>query len=573
METRGVRTEAGGASDHLDCLLIGYYEPPFGEYERLIRRFGEASEAYRDLRYSFVELDGVKRNYIDLLNHVVDSATGRSNQHRPTFISGEVPNLAASYLCDFLERRGLRADYVNVPAYEQQHLAALLDRRPACVAITTTFYVVDEPVIDVVKLIRRYDASVPIVVGGPLISNHFRRYRSRSNADASTVVGEGLGYALKRLGADVFVIDSQGESTLAAVATSLTRGESLRSVRNIAYFEGDRLNVSSAEPEENRMDDNTITWSRWPRARLGPTIQMRTARSCAFSCAFCNYPTRAGALALASIEAVARELDSISRVGGVKNVVFIDDTFNVPLPRFKSLCRLMIDRQYGLNWFSYLRCANIDAEGIELMARSGCKGVFLGIESGSGRILQRMNKAATPERYAAGLTMLREHGILTFGSFIAGFPGETRETLEETCEFIERTKPDYYRMQLWYCEQGTPIERERERHGIVGQGFKWTHSTMGSREAMDGIDRVFRRVTASAWLPQWSFDFWIIPYVVGKGLSLEQFKEFMSGANRLLALDLSCDRSDDAENTRRASLQNMIERARGWRTGHGEVAS
>jgi hypothetical protein len=54
----------------LDCVVIGYYEPPFEEYERLIRRCGVDSEAYRDLQFSFVDLDGRRRNYVDLLNYV-----------------------------------------------------------------------------------------------------------------------------------------------------------------------------------------------------------------------------------------------------------------------------------------------------------------------------------------------------------------------------------------------------------------------------------------------------------------------------------------------------------------------
>ena len=90
-------------------------------------------------------------------------------------------------------------------------------------------------------------------------------------------------------------------------------------------------------------------------------------------------------------------------LGNIQNVVFIDDTFNVPLPRFKDICRLMIRKNYRFNWFSYFRCSNSDEEAIDLMARSGCKGVFLGIESGSPHILQAMNKAATIEKYADGI--------------------------------------------------------------------------------------------------------------------------------------------------------------------------
>ena len=62
-------------SKQLDCVVIGYNETPFEEYEALIRGYGPESEAYRDLRFSFVNIDGRSMNYIGLLNHVLKLAT------------------------------------------------------------------------------------------------------------------------------------------------------------------------------------------------------------------------------------------------------------------------------------------------------------------------------------------------------------------------------------------------------------------------------------------------------------------------------------------------------------------
>jgi len=557
-------------TSRLDCLVIGYYEPAFGEYEALIRQFGERSEAYRDLRYSFVDMDGAKLDYTGLLNYAYDATHApRATVAKPTFLSGVIPNLAAVYLCAFLRRQGLAAEYVNLVAYDVERLRAYMEMKPTCVAITTTFYVLDHSVKEIVRIIRTHDSAVPIVVGGPLIANHFRQHHDLPSTLGRKAHVDPLGYALKGMGGDIYVVESQGEMTLSRLVRCLAEGRSPSTVPNTAYFEGDRLCVSPAVPEQNALDENIILWDQWSGASLGATIQTRTARICSFACAFCNYPTRAGKLALASVEAVGRELDSIQRVGGVKNVVFIDDTFNVPLPRFKQLCRLMKQRQYGLDWFSYLRCSNIDAEAVELMAQSGCRGVFLGIESGSSAVLRNMNKSATPEKYATGISMLRHHGILTFGSFIAGFPGETETTIEETYEFLEQHRPDYYRMQLWYCEPGTPIERQREQYGIVGQGFTWNHRTMNSHQAMDHIQAIFRSVRQSAWLPQWSFDFWIIPYLFGKGLTADQFGAFMASANELLALDMDGGPRAGVSDSRQDCTARMLAGAAEWKIQRG----
>jgi radical SAM PhpK family P-methyltransferase len=512
----------------LDCVVIGYNEPTLGEYADLVARYGRGSETYRDLRFSFVEIGGQRFDYAGLLNHAYELA----HPDDPPLAaadrikSGDIPNLAAAYLTSLLRRR-YTAEYINLYQFEKAHLAALLERGVRCVAITTTFYVFNLPVIEIVRFVRERRPDTTIVVGGPLVGNHVRR-----------CTAEELHPVLEEIGADVYVVDSQGEATLQLVVEAVKCGSPLAAVPNIIYRDGRRLRRTLPAPENNSLDENAIDWRGLADRPLGPTLQSRTARSCAFSCAFCAYPTRAGGLTLASIDTVVRELESMRAVGGVRNVVFIDDTFNVPLPRFKELCRRMIAGRFQFDWFSYLRCSNVDEEAVALAAESGCRGVFLGVESASNEVLKHMNKAATIEHYRRGIDLLRRHGILTFGSFIAGHPGETKETFRETVDFIRETRLDYYRIQLWYCEPGTPIVEQRASWDIRGNGFRWQHRTMTSQMAMGLIEEAFLEIEESVWLPQWSFDFWIIPYLRGRGMTAEIFRLAMIAAGRLLALEI-----------------------------------
>jgi radical SAM PhpK family P-methyltransferase len=539
----------------LDCVVIGYNETPFEQYERILFGYGEDSEAYRDLKYSFVDLDHQKLNYVDLMNHVYKRSRGQVSSDKDEFKSGDIPSLAAVYLTNFLRRKGLSTRYINLFQYEKDKLRAYLDEDPYCVAITTTFYVLNQPVIEMVKFIREHNEKVKIVVGGPLISNHHSRYPR-----------DQFFLALEDTGADIFVVESQGELTLSAVVNCLKQGGHLSTVPNIIYTNAQgQMEMTQRIPENNSLDTNFINWQNFPDEYMGATIQTRTARSCAFSCSFCAYPIRAGKLTLAGLETIEKELDSMHALGQVKNVVFIDDTFNVPLARFKELCHLMIRKDYRFNWFSYFRCSNSDQEAIDLMAESGCKGVFLGVESGSPTILKNMHKAATVEKYVQGIKWLKEHGILTFGSFITGFPGETDQTVQETIDFIKETALDYYRTQLWYCEPGTPIYNKRDEYQIMGEGFRWEHETMDSLEAMDHIDRTFLSIKESTWLPQWSFDFWFIPYILGRGLSSTQFREYVDHANRLMALNIAYVPEYEKQVIREKSLQQMATSAQQWK--------
>ena len=140
---------------HLDCIVIGYNELPFDRYRDLLMAYGEESEAYRDLKFNFVKLEDENLDYINLLNKVhctSRSARGISAPFTP-FRSGAIPNLAAAYLCQFLWRRGLQADYVNLYQSEKERLVEMLGKDPVCVAITTTFYVLDLPVVEIVEFI------------------------------------------------------------------------------------------------------------------------------------------------------------------------------------------------------------------------------------------------------------------------------------------------------------------------------------------------------------------------------------------------------------------------------------
>src|SRR5262249_11843463 len=147
------------------------------------------------------------------------------------------------------------------------------------------------------------------------------------------------------------------------------------------------------EVEDNPLAKNAINWSLFDRAFLQPFTLTRTAISCPFACSFCSYPIRSGSHRVSDVEFVERELRQLEALG-VRHVYFIDDTFNVPLPRFKDLCRMMIRNRFNLRWISYLRCGNMDDEAIRLAAESGCVGALLGIESGDENVLKVMNKFA-----------------------------------------------------------------------------------------------------------------------------------------------------------------------------------
>ncbi|MFE9443805.1 PhpK family radical SAM P-methyltransferase [Streptomyces sp. NPDC006602] len=503
----------------LDCVVIGYNEGDFQDYRLMCERSGPGTPEWQIYRKEHLEIDGRPQSWMDALSALRNKATGRNDRYHV----GEVFNLGSLYLTNFLRRHNLSAEAISLFGGEQERLIRLLERRPAVVAVTTTFYVNILSVAPVVEFIRAHSPTSHIVVGGPLIDNIC--------IDGITEEVQDLFHGMD---ADSYVWESQGEHALVELCNAVGAGLPLDGIANLVTCPEDDWVANRRKPEANDLHLGSIDWAGFPADQIGVTAQTRTARSCAFKCSFCDYPTRAGALTTASVDTVRNELRAMAELG-VRNLVFVDDTFNVPPKRFKEICRMMIEEDLGLNWYSYFRCSNArDDETFDLAAESGCRGVFLGIESGDADILAGMNKLAQDSQYRDGIRRLKERGITTFASIIVGFPGESERTIENTIDFVNETAPTFWRAQPWWANPRSPIYRSKDVLGIEGAGYSWKHATMDSKQAADWCDTMFDRVTESVWLPLYDFDFWALPYLEGKGLGVDQLVPLLRTTQHLM---------------------------------------
>lgn len=527
-----------------DCIVVGYNDVSMDTIAAKHKPLRKRSGTYGELCTNSVLVGGQRLTYMDLLNTAIEKVHGVN----PGLNAFEAPNLGAAYLTSFLRRKGFAVDMVNLFNTEKERFAALLENSPRAVAITTTYYVDDDPVREIVDFVREHSESTKIIVGGPFIYN-----LCAANTEAAQ---DGF---LDYLGADIYIRDAQGEMTLAHLLRELREpSPDLNAVPNLVYRDGDEMARTERRIEQNDLDSNAVDWSFFHPQFVGPTAYMRTARSCPFSCAFCNFPAMAGEHTLADIEIVRRELRQLVDAG-VKYVIFIDDTFNVPLPRFKKLCRMMIEENFGLRWISFFRCSNADDECFDLMARSGCLGVYLGVESGDDRVLGFMNKHAATARYRYGIKKLHEHGILTFASFIAGYPGETEETFMNSVRFIEETSPTFFNVQLYYHDVIAPANRRREEFGIVGDRYSWKHNTMSWQEGAGWVEYMLRNVTASLPLTLQAFSIWSVPYLMQNGLSVDQVLGFAGAARKMLIKSL-----DDVEDPYREEWADLHDVLGSW---------
>jgi p-methyltransferase len=492
-----------------DCVLVGYNERDFDAFAKDQKVMANHSGAYQEVKTNSALVEGRRITHVDAINRALAQITGRPSR-LSTFKN---PSLGACYLTSFLRRQGHRVGVTNYfSTSEPEDLLAKLAAGTRAVAITTTYYVDNAPVAELVRFIREHSADTKIIVGGPHMFNLFNDYDPKS-----------LEAILKKLGADVYITDSQGEATLGKVVSALKDGGDLSKVPNLVYRAGKEMIRTEREIEDNDLDETSIDWTAFDPAMLRPTVFLRTARSCPFACTFCNYPTMAGEHVVSSVDSVIKQLEQLKAMG-TTSVAFVDDTFNVPLPRFKKLLKEMIARKLDMNWVSFFRCSNADDEAFDLMQESGCLGVFLGIESGDQTILNYMEKFARTDKYKEGIRKLNERGVITYASFIVGFPGESDETINNTFRFIEEAAPTYFNLQLYYHDMRSPIAKRHEQFGIKNGGYSWAHNTMSWREGSAWVERMYAEAKNSTPLCSYGLTVWAIPYLLAQGMSREEVR-------------------------------------------------
>ncbi len=500
--------------NRIDCVIIGHNTGNFQDYIAESKSMARFNGAYRNAQINSLLLDGRRISYMDLFNSVRKQVDPGAEELTPFDPLG----LASLHLASSLARSGASSVLVGEFQKGKSKLNELLQDEPLTVAITTTFYFEPTPMKEIVSFIRERSPDTKIIIGGPYPS-HLERGE----------LSDALQMILDDIGADVYVIDSQGEAALAQIVTALKSGsslEDLQSIPNLLIFSDGQSCRTKRQPEDNPIDENRVEYSLFDRTALQPFSMMRTAISCPFACSFCSYPVRAGDHRLADVSQVEADLRRLSDIG-VEFVYFIDDTFNVPLPRFKELCRMMIKNRFRFRWLSYLRCGNMDFEAVQLAAESGCVGALLGIESGDQEVLQIMNKFASPEKYRKAIRWLEDAGIMTWALFFIGFPGDGETGLANTISLVADTAPSFYSTQIWFYDDSTPIHKRAKEFDLQGAGYTWKHKTMNWVQACDNVDRMLREVKSSLYVPQNGFSFETIFYLLGRGFSFRYVNDFL----------------------------------------------
>lgn len=514
-----------GESGPYDLVLIGRNE--IIDYKKYLSLPLDRLEIYKDLvQLRMTYFDGGFRPYLEVMNKALYGETWLEapfERRRELLSIWNLNSLNSALAVSQAIRAGYRCKIIhNFDSEFDLLVESVSGQESPLIGISTT-YILDWSVL--ARMIRQIRAKVPgarIVVGGAYINDHFLNRGVES-----------LRAPMTKLKVQYAVYSYNSENDLVRLMDAIRDGK-LEEVKNIAYLDAEGAFHANGDLWiEPYLGGEDVPWDRIPQQQGCNTLQIRTSTGCPFKCAFCTYPVIAKGFQYSELDALRHQLDHIKEKP-VEALIFIDDTFNLPVKRFKEILHILKD--YKFRWYSFFRAQYCDEETARLMKESGCDGVYLGIESANDEVLKNMDKKSNVEQYRRGTKLLKDVGITTFAAFVLGFPGETEASIEDNIRFIEEGMLDYYSLKEFYYMSTAPIHQKREQFNLVGEGNNWTHKTMTSQEASRHKGDIYKRVKNSVYVDA-DTGLWYLAYLRDRGFSWQAIRESQIVLNKMMSRD------------------------------------
>jgi radical SAM superfamily enzyme YgiQ (UPF0313 family) len=161
------------------------------------------------------------------------------------------------------------------------------------------------------------------------------------------------------------------------------------------------------------------------------------------------------------------------------------DLFTVNREQVMGICEGMIREGLNFKWTCNSRVDYVDPEMLQMMGRAGCWLISWGIESANEQIRKRVHKGTTNEKIVRALEWSKAAGIMNWGYFIIGLPGETEETIQQTITFSKALPLDLALFHIAAPYPGTPFFFEVVENGWFRSGTTWEEVDMDESTVLD----------------------------------------------------------------------------------------
>lgn len=367
-----------------------------------------------------------------------------------------------AYATGYLEKKGHQVRLIDAIAFEwnvEKVLEDVSKFNPDLVVIDSNFSSIKND-INVANQIKEKTGALNVVVGPP------------ASQFPNEIIEDGI---------DI-VARFEFEESLNEIAMSLETEGDLTEIRGISFRkENEIINnpdrdfttsefldelpfISEVYEKHLNIKDYFLSHS------LYPVIQIFTGRGCPNYCTFCSWPeTLMGRkYRVRSVKNVVDEFEYIkNELPEVKEIFIEDDSFTIDKNRIVKFCDELMERDINIVWSCQSR-AELDFTTMKKMKDAGCRLLDVGYESGSDEILKNIKKGVTVRQLREFTVDAKRAGLKILADFVIGFPGETKETAEQTIDFIKEIKPDILQVAVATPMPGTDFYKYcKEHHSIL----------------------------------------------------------------------------------------------------------
>ena len=379
-----------------------------------------------------------------------------------SIIAAVIPPIGLAQLASYLEASGHEVKIIDMNAenmlLEDLDSYSFLDYDFIGITATTSLINNAKKIVEYIRHLKREDT--PIILGGV----------------HPTVMPE---ECLNIEGVDL-VVRNEGEIAL----KEIVERKDYSQISNISYRDSNQKIIhNSIGDSVQNLDELPIpAYHLLPiekyRPAVGafkklPGIGLITSRGCPGSCTFC-YNLFGKNLRVHSAKYVYDMIIYLMKNYHIKEFSFYDDTFTAHRKRVVDLCNLILTNDLQISWSCFARVDFINEEMLGLMKRAGCHQIMYGFESASEEILQNINKKADFSKSVRAVELTRKAGINIRAAFMLGNPGETKETLKQSLDYVLKMNPEYAVFNITTPYPGTEMYRWAKEEGNL-LSEDWDH--------------------------------------------------------------------------------------------------
>jgi len=337
------------------------------------------------------------------------------------------PSFSLMALSAYLKQKGYQVELL-LNRYSDEELKKALD---GCLAIGFSLYTGgSKNAFRMASRIRAVRLEIPLVWGG---------YHPTLEAD-QCLKNKYIDYAVR----------GQGEITFEELLKHLKDpiGNPIEKIKGLSYRQNEEIHRNELRESVSINELPPLDYNLYDHVyKNASVITYISSRGCPFSCKFCcsssfnrDHGMRFYQL---SLERVFSDLEFLVNSYNPEEINFMDDNFFIDPERIKKFIEEYKKRNFKFRWTAFGRCqffANADDKMIEKLSEINLKKVCFGVESGSQRILDMINKQMKVKDVLLALDKITKYKILGDFSFINGFPNENKSDVFKSLELRNKIK-------------------------------------------------------------------------------------------------------------------------------------